>query len=137
MIGYFLLIILCIGAWGLLYVGDKKDKDAAAVVGIVLSIVSTTLLIIATITLGTKNSDAETFQNNRDYYQELVNSISDNMSPATVAKIISSAEHANTKIENNRRYCNSEMWGFIYSKKVAAVELIKIPKYKFSVEVEE
>lgn len=137
MIGYFLLIVLTIAAWYLIFVGYKYDKDAAVTVGVVFSVLLTTFLIVSSIYLGTRSSEADSFRKTRDYYQELVNSVSDDMSPETIVKIISSAENVNTRIEDNKRRCKSEMWGFLYSKGIAEVEPIKIPKYKFSVEVEE
>ena len=137
MFGYFLLIFLTIMAWSLVYGGVKYKRDVILPIGVVLSVLFTTLTVSATVTLGTKSAEADTFKENRDYYQELVNSISNDMSPTTVARIISTAENTNAKIENNRGRCGSKMWGFLANKKIAEVELIKIPKYKFLVEVEE
>ena len=137
MIGYFLLIFLTIMSWCLVFGGVKYKRDAILSIGVVFSVLFTTLTVSASVTLGTKSSEADTFKENRDYYQELVNSISDDMSPTTVARIISTAENTNAKIESNRSRCDSKMWGFLANKKIAEVEPIKIPKYKFLVEVEE
>ena len=59
------------------------------------------------------------------------------MSPQTISDIISDAVSYNEKIEKNRKYCDNKMWGFMYNKEVANIEPIEIPKYKFSVQVEE
>lgn len=136
MIGYILLIILMAGAWTLLGFGVKRDTDWQIIVGIIFGLICTVLLLVSSINLGIKASDAESFKNDRDYRQELVNAISDNMSPTTIAIIIASAESANHKIEKNKRYCDSEMWGFMYNKGIAEVEPIVIPKYKISVSLE-
>lgn len=137
MVGYFLLIILVIVGGFLIYAGNRFDNDGVSATGVVLTVVFSTLLIVASINFACKSSDAASFKKDRDYYQELVNSISDDMSPSTITRIILYAENINTKIENNKKNCNNKMWGFLSSKEIAKVEPIKIPKYKFSVEVEE
>ena len=137
MIGYFLLIILVIVSGFLIYAGNRFDLDGMFATGFVLTVVFTTLLIVASVNFGFKSYDADSFKMDRDYYQELVNSISDDMSPATIARIISDAENINVKIENNKKNCDSVMWGFLSSKKIAQVEPIKIPNYKISVKKEE
>ena len=137
MVGYFLLIVLTIVAWCLTSVGNRYNKDAVTTIGIIFSIILTIFSLVSSIYLGSRSSDADSFRKTRNYYQELVNSVSDDMSPETIVKIISSAENVNTRIENNKRHCKSKMCGFLYSKGIAEVEPIKIPKYKFSVEVEQ
>ena len=137
MIGYFLLIILVIVSGFLIYVGNRFDIDGVFATGVVLTVVFSTLLIVASVNFACKSSDAVSCKKDRDYYQELVNSISDDMSPATITRIISYAENINTKIENNKKNCDGVMWGFLSSKKIAQVEPIIIPKYKFSIEIEE
>lgn len=137
MIGYFLLIILVIVSGFLIYAGNRFDTDDVLVTGIVLTVVFSTLLIVASVNFALKSSDAVSFKKDRDYYQELVNFVSDDMSPTTITRIISYAENINAKIENNKKNCDGVMWGFLSSKKIAQVEPIIIPKYKFSVKVEE
>lgn len=137
MVGYFLLIVFTIVAWCLVFVGNRYDRDGVLTIGIVLTILLTTFSIVSSVYLGTRASEADAFRKTRDYYQELVMSVSDDMSPETIAKIISSAENVNTRIEKHKRHCNSEMCGFLYSKGIAEMEPVKIPKYKFSIEIEE
>ena len=137
MIGYILLIVLVVASCYLIHWGYKSNLDGLLGVGIVSAAIFIVLFFVATIHFGAKSSEARYFKENRDYYQEIVNSISDDMSPVTIAKIITTVEEANTKIEINRRHCNSKMWGFLYNKGIAEVKPIEIPKYKFSVEVEE
>lgn len=137
MIGYILLIILMAGAWVLLGVGVKKDVDWAVIVGVILGVLSTVVFMATSIKFGTKHSDAVSFENDRNYQQELIYSISDSMSPQTISKITSSAAYINERIETNRKHCNSVMWGFMYNKGIAEVELIEIPKLKYQIFVEE
>jgi len=137
MIGFILLIILVIASWTLLGLGTKNDSDWQVIVGLISGLILTSLLMGASIYLAGRSSDAESFKRNRDYNEELVNNISDNMSPATIARIISVAEATNSRIEDNKGRCDSEMWGFMYNKGIAETEPIDIPKYKFSVEIEE
>ena len=137
MIGFILLIVLTIGAWVLFHYGDKHDKETPGMLGIMLGLIFTTLTVVSTGWLVVRNADASDFRKDRDYRQELVNSVSDNMSPTTIANIFSSAEYVNAKIEKNKKHCNSAIWGFMYSKEIAEIEPIEIPKYKISIEVEE
>lgn len=137
MIGYILLIILTIVTWVLFGFGIKHDCDWQTIVGVLFGLIFTVLTMVSSINLGIKASDAVSFKDSRDYHQELVYAISDNMSPATIANIISTAEFDNNRIEKNKKRCDSEMWGFMYNKGIAEVKPIDIPKYKISIEIEE
>lgn len=137
MIGYILLVILCAGLWVLLGIGVKKDIDWAIIVGVIFGLLSTIVFLVASIELGTKHSDAVSFENERNYQQELVYSISDTMSPQTISKIVASATYINERIERNQQHCNSKMWGFMYNKGIAEVEPIEIPKLKYQIVIEE
>ena len=137
MIGYILLAILMVGAWTLLGIGVKKDMDWALIVGVIFGLLFTVPFLVTSIEFGVKRSDAVLFANNRDYQQELIYSINDNMSPQTISRIISSAADINEKIERNKAHCNSVMWGFMYNKGIAGVEPIEIPKLKYQIVVEE
>ena len=136
MIGYILLIILVITSWVVFGFGAKKDNAVMSIISIFLGIVLTAMFVASTVYVASRSSDAVVFQGNRDYHQELVYSISDEMSPATITRIFSSAENINDRIESNKGGCDSQMWGFLYNKGIAEVEPIDIPKYKISVEVE-
>lgn len=137
MFGYILLAILMVGGWTLVYIGLKKDMDWAFIVGVIFGMSSTIVFVSTSIKLGTKYSDAVFFENKRNYQQELIYSINDNMSPQTINKIISDAVNINERIEKNKLHCNSVMWGVMYNKGIAEVDLIKIPKLKYQIVVEE
>lgn len=137
MFGYILLAILMVGGWALVYIGLKKDMDWAFIVGVIFAMSSTIVFVSTSIKLGTKYSDAVFFENKRNYQQELIYSINDNMSPQTINKIISDAVNINERIEKNKSHCNSVMWGVMYNKGIAEVDLIKIPKLKYQIVVEE
>ena len=126
-----------VGAWTLLGFGAKKDIGWAVIVGVIFSLLSTGLLLWTSMEFGTKHSDAVSFENDRNYQQELIYSISDTMSPQTVSRIISSAAYTNERIERNQKHCNSKMWGFIYNKEIAEVEPIDIPKFTYKIVIEE
>ena len=137
MIGYILLAILMVGAWTLLGIGVKKDMDWAFIVGVIFGLLFTVPFSVISIEFGEKRSDAVSFMSNRDYQQELIYSINDNMSPQTISRIISSAANTNERIEKHKAHCNSVMWGFKYNKGIAEVEPIEIPKLKYQIIVEE
>ena len=137
MFGYILLAILMVGGWALVYIGLKKDMDWAFIAGVIFGMSSTMVFLATSIKLGTKYSDAVYFENKRNYQQELVYSISDNMSLQTINKIVSDAVNINERIEKNKSHCNSVMWGFMYNKGIAEVEPIEIPKLKYQIVVEE
>jgi len=137
MIGYILLIILCAGFWVLFGVGDKKRVDWMAYLGLIFALITTVLTIVSTACIAVRPTDAEDFRNDREYKQELVYSISDNMSPQTVSKIIASATYYNERIERNKKHCDSKMWGFMYNKGIAETEPLVIPKIKYKITIEE
>ena len=137
MIGYILLIILCAGFWVLFGFGDKKRVDWMACLGLIFALITTILTIVSTVCIALRPTDAEDFRNDREYKQELVYAISDNMSPQTVSKIIASAAYYNERIERNKKHCDSKMWGCLYNKGIAEAEPIVIPKFKYQIVKEE
>ena len=137
MIGYILLIILCAGSWTLFGIGQRKDIDWAAIVGSILAVITTVLMVLSTAFVAMKPSDAEDLRNDREYKQELVYAISDNMSPQTVSRVITDATYYNERIERNKKHCDSKMWGFMYNKEIAKVEPVVIPKIKYKITIEE
>ena len=136
MIGYVLLAILMVGSWALFEIGLKKDVDWAGVIGVIFGLLFTVPFLMASIEFGVKRSDVVSFMSDRDYQQELIYSINDNMSPQTISRIISSAANINERIERNKAHCNSVMWGFMYNKGIAEVEPIEIPKLKYQITIE-
>ena len=137
MFGYILLAILMVGAWVLLGIGIKKDINWAFIIGYIFSTLFTVGFLITSIKLGAQYSDAVSFRDKRNYQQELIYSINDNMSPQTINKIISDAVNINERIEKNKSHCNSVMWGIMYNKRIAEVEPIEIPKLRYQIIVEE
>ena len=137
MIGYILLIILMAGAWTLLGFGVKRNTDWQVIVGVIFGVTTSVLFMVSTIEIGSKCPDADSFKNDRDYQQELIYSISDTMSPQTISKIVAGATYINERIERNQKHCDSKMWGFMYNKGIAEVELIDIPKLKYQITIEE
>ena len=137
MIGYILITILAIVGWVTLILGIKKDIEWVYTIGIILCIGGSCLFGVSTIYLATRQSEAVSFKNERVYRQELVYSISDNMSPQTVNKIIASATDYNERIERNKKHCDSKMWGCLYNKGIAEAEPIVIPKFKYQIVKEE
>lgn len=136
MIGYILIVILMVGSWTLLGFGVKRDTDWQLAVGVIFGVLFTLAFLATSMEFGTKHSDAVSFENDRNYQQELIYSISDTMSPQTISRIISSAVYTNERIERNKAHCNSVMWGFMYNKGIAEVEPIEIPKLKYQIVVE-
>jgi hypothetical protein len=137
MIGYILLAILMVGAWTLFWFGVKRDTDWQLIVGVIFGLIFTVAFLVTSIEFGIKRSDAVSFENDRNYQQELIYSISDTMSPQTISKIVASATYINERIERNQQHCNSKMWGFMYNKGIAEVEPIEIPKLKYQIVIEE
>ena len=67
------------------------------------------------------------FSKKREYYQDLVSNLSDNMSFETVSEIICSAEYINERILDSRANADNIFWGTFYNKKIGEIELIEIP----------
>ena len=137
MFGYILLVILMVGAWVLLGIGIKKDINWAFIIGYIFTTLFTAVFLITSIKLGMKHCEAVSFEDNRNLQQELIYSINGNMSPQTINKIISDAVNINERIEKNKSHCNSVMWGIMYNKGIAEVDLIEIPKLKYQIVIEE
>ena len=134
MIGYILLIVFTAFAWMVMAAGWKQRIDGLVIAGCVSGTICSILLLIATINLSVKAGDARIFAKDRDYYENLLNTVSGDVSPITISRIVSKAEYMNEKIERHKRYYNDAILGFIYNEGIATLEPIKIPKYKFSVE---
>lgn len=124
-------------AWTLLGFGIKKDINWAFIIGYIFTTLFTAVFLITSIKLGMKHCEAVSFEGNRNYQQELVYSINGNMSPQTINKIISDAVNINERIEKNKSHCNSVMWGIMYNKGIAEIDLIEIPKLKYQIVIEE
>ena len=128
--GFILLCLLVILCW--VVVGLTDEYDGIWALALFFGIVFSVFFIVVCLNLGMENDSARSFQERRDYYQELVNGISPDTSFETVGTIIQRAKEMNARIETDRRLCNSKMWGFLYNDKIAEVEPINIPKLKYN-----
>jgi hypothetical protein len=137
MVGYLLLIFLAIGMWVLFGYGVKQDLQVITAVGLILATLCTTFSITFGVVLANKSSEVAIIQKDRDFYQELISGLLNNASFATISRIVSNAESINSKILTHRKHYNSKWIGIWYSKDVAELKLIEIPKYNFSVEIKE
>ena len=133
MIGYFLLIALTILFAVLAAIGDKHGNGDMAVLCCISASIFGSLLIASSLYLGCRKSDAREFRMDRDYQQELVYNISDNMSFYAIEKTISTAKEMNERIEENKSGAYSKMWGFMHNKGIAEVELIDIPEIEYKI----
>ena len=133
MIGYFLLIALVILFAVLTVIGDKHEHDVMAVLCCMAAIIFGSLLATSSMYLGCKKSDAREFKMDRDYQQELVYNVSSSMSFYAIERTISTAKEMNERIENNKSNAYSKMWGFLYNKDIAEVELIDIPEIEYKI----
>ena len=128
--GFILLCVLTILCW---VVGALTDEyDLAWCLCRPFGLLFSVLLIVVCVYLGMENDSARSFQERRDYYQELVNGISTDTSFETAGTIIQMAKEINVRIETDKRLCNSKMWGFLYNDKIAEVEPINIPRLKYN-----
>lgn len=128
--GFILLCVLTILCWVVVALTDEYDGIWA--VALPFGVLFSVFFIAVCINFGTENDSARSFQERRDYYQELVNGISPDTSFETAGTIIQRAKDMNARIETDRRLCNSKMWGFLYNDKIAEVEPINIPKLKYN-----
>lgn len=133
MIGYFLLLALLVISIFLTIIGDMRSNGVMAVICIMVSLLLGSLFIASTMYVSNRKSDAKKFLLRRDYYQELVNNISNDMAFYAVERTIDTAKKINERIEDNREYAYSKMWGFLSNKGIAEVELIDIPEIEYKI----
>ena len=133
MIGYILLIVLMIAAIAMIIICDRHFWNTGAGLCAILTAILIALFMVSTIYVATRKQSGEDFRMERDYTQELVNNITNDMSFTTVEKLVGKAKRLNARIEDNREHADSKMWGFMYSKHIAEVELIDIPVLEYRV----
>jgi hypothetical protein len=133
MIGYILLIVLMIAAIAMMIICDKHFWSTGAGVCAILMAILISLFTVSTIYIATRKSGGEDFRMEREYTQELVNHITDDMSFTTVEKLVGKAKRVNARIEDNKKHADSKMWGFLYNKHIAEVEPIDIPVMEYKV----
>jgi glucan phosphoethanolaminetransferase (alkaline phosphatase superfamily) len=133
MIGYILLIVLMIAAIAMIIICDRHFWNTGAGLCSILTAILISLFMVSTIYVTTRKSSGEDFMMERDYTQELVNNITNDMSFTTVEKLVGKAKSINARIEDNREHADSKMWGFLYNKHIAEVEPIDIPVLEYKV----
>ena len=133
MIGYILLIVLMIAAIAMIIICDRHFWNTGAGLCSILTAILISLFMVSTIYIATRKSSGEDFRMERDYAQELVNNITNDMSFTTVEKLVGKAKSINARIEDNREHADSKMWGFLYNRHIAEVELIDIPVLEYKV----
>lgn len=124
---YLFLLMAVVFVWAGFITCAKEDKDTGAAICFILGLFGAMGFIGCSIHLSLKNADAENLMSRRDYYQELVTNLPDNLSLGTTYSIISSAEAINSRIMKNRKNCGNILYGSFYNRKIAEIELIEIP----------
>lgn len=127
MIGYILLVLLLIVSFVMMVICDKHCWDDGFHLCMYFAVAFFVFLLFSTGYLATRESEGEKFMEQRECCQELLNYISDDISFDTIERLVNEAKRINARIETNKRYAYSDMWGFMYNKRIAEVEPIKIP----------
>lgn len=122
-----------IAAIAMIIICDRHFWNTGAGLCAILTAILIALFMVSTIYVATREPGGEDFRMERDYTQELVNHISNDMSFTTVENLVGKAKRINARIEDNRKHADSEMWGFLYNKHIAEVELIDIPVLEYKV----
>ena len=138
MIGYILVIILMIAACAISLIFDKYSWryglwEFLEMFSIAVFILSFVFLFFSGAYMLAKNGEGEEFSEKRDYYQELVYHLSDDMSSSTIERTIDEARNINALIEDCKKHADGKVWGFLYNKRIAEVEPIDIPVAEYKV----
>ena len=138
MVGYILIAVLMIVFAVFACICDKyawygNVWEFLEMLSIVLCIISFAFVFFSGAYMLTKNGEGEEFSEKRDYYQELVYHLSDDMSFHTVERTVNEARNINARIDDNKKHADSKMWGFLYNKRIAEVESIDIPVLEYKV----
>ena len=138
MIGYILITVFMIVFGVFTYICDKRAWygdvwERLEMLSITVCIFSFAFVFFSGAYILTKNKEGEIFSEKRDYYQELVYHISDDMSFHTVERTVNEARSINARIDNNKKHVDSKMWGFLYNRRIAEVEPIDIPITEYKV----
>ena len=138
MIGYILIIVLMIVAGILAFISGKHAWygnfwEFLEMFSTAVCIFSFAFVFFSGVYMLTKNSEGKDFLEKRDYYQELVYHLSDDMSFSTVERTVNEARNINARIDNNKKHADSKMWGFLCNKCIAEVEPIDIPVLEYKV----
>ena len=136
MIGYFLFIALLLLGIALIIVGAKKKSGVSVSVGVSLTVMFGVLIFISTVLMCSKQNDVDILKKDRDYYQDVLYSVNDKMSPATIGRVFREVEYINKRIEKNKNKCDDKVWGFFYNKEIAVIEPIDMPKITYEINLE-
>jgi len=123
-----LLVIGCILSYVLFhkYGEDASDGLTALLVIYTVAVYGTLLGLLLNILI--ISTETKSFHNEREYAAEMVENLSEDMSLATVEKILDKAEYVNRRIERHKKHVDSKWVGWFYSHSFAKEEPIDIPK---------
>lgn len=138
MIGYILITVLLIVFAVFAYICSKHAWygnvwEALESLSITVCIFLFSFVFFSGVYMLTKNNDGRNFSEKRDYYQEMVYHLSDDMSFSTVERTVNEARNINARIDDNKKHVDSKMWGFLYNRRIAEVEPIDIPVIEYKV----
>ena len=126
-----ILIILCfifaVLAFLMANYFDKNLMETPEACSIIFGTILSIAFFVMTMLSATKNSDAKYLCAERDFYENLIESVSDGATLETVNKIVAKSNDINEQILKHRKYCDSAFIGCLYSKDIANADLIEIP----------
>ena len=128
MILLILFIVGMIASWIFFGYAAKNGNDGLGALFLMLSLSFTVASITGICVWGCQSGDAQTVKVDRDFYQDVIYNLSDNMSFETVGRVIKRSKEINERIETDRRHCNNSFYGTFYNNKIAEIELIDIPE---------
>ena len=128
MILLILLIVGMIASWIFFGYAVKNGNDGLGTLFLALSLMFTGGSVGGILSLGCQNDDARILRADRDFYQDMVYNLSDDMSFETVSRTIRKAKEINEHIERDRRHCNNAFYGTFFNNRIAEIELIDVPE---------
>lgn len=126
-----ILIILCfvfaVLAFLMANYFEKNLMETPEACSVIFGFIFVVAFLVMTMLSAAKNSDAKHLCAERDFYENLIESVSDGATFETVNKIVTRSNDINEQILKHRKYCDSAFIGCLYSKEVASADLIEIP----------
>ena len=135
MVSFILLVVLDIVLWWLVSWCGKNDHSIAQDISVIFACFDAFAILSISIWLCTKGDDARNLEKDRDYYQECVYSLNDQMSFKTIDRIMYQAMSINHRIEVNKANADNTFYGIFYNKRIAAIEPIVIPELRVSTSI--
>ena len=123
----FLFIVLTGVLWALFAWCDENDYYIGAYFSALFGALCSLAVVVFLVLCCTKGIDAKDLARDRDYYQDCVSNLSENMSFDTVDRIMTRAQYINERIANNKEHADDIMVGPLYNKKIGEIELIEMP----------